>query len=159
MKPFNEESAYLWATGRCASRECCLQDLAKKFREGDLSEDAIERLSDRLVDEQYVDEARYARAYAHDKLEYDHWGRIKITQALRLKGISRKDISQAFDEVIEPEHYAEILREILQAKLRSLSFDADDREEAYKAVQKLVRFAASRGFESDLIFRQIDELT
>ncbi len=158
MKPFTEESALLWATGRCAQRECCRQEIAKKLRDGGLEGDIIERLLDRLVDENYIDETRYARAFVHDKLEYDHWGRIKITQALRLKGISRNDINAAFEEVIEEEHYREILCHILQTKIRSLHFDPNDREETYKATQKLVRFAASRGFEPELIFREVDDL-
>lgn len=158
MKPFNEESALLWATGRCALRECCRFDIRRKWMEGGLDEATCERLLDRLEDDGFIDETRYARAFVHDKLEYDRWGRLKMTQALRLKGISRRDIDAAMAEVIVPERYAEILRSVLQAKLRTLNFDPADREEAYKASQKLVRHAASRGFEPDLIFREVDNL-
>lgn len=159
MKPFNEESALLWATSRCATRECCRQDIKKKWREGGLDDDCCERLLDRLEDEGFIDEDRYARAFVHDKLEYDHWGRLKMAQALRLKGISRRTIDSAFDEVIDEGHYREVLRHILDHKVSTLTFDADDREATYKAVQKLVRFAASRGFEPDLIFQETDRLT
>lgn len=158
MKPFDDESALIWATGRCALRECCRQDIKKKWLEGGLDDATCERLLDRLEDDGFIDEARYARAFTHDKLEYDHWGRIKITQALRLKGISRNDIEQSFAEVIDEAHYRDILRMVLQQKVRTLKFDPDDREETYKAVQKLVRFAAGRGFEADLIFQETDEL-
>lgn len=160
MKPFNEDSALLWATSRCAQRECCRQDIKKKWLQGGLDDDACERLLDRLEDEGFIDEERYARAYIHDKLEYDHWGRIKMTQALRLKGISRSTIDAAL-EVSAPvdEHYREILRHCLKQKLRTLDFDPEDREAAYKALQKLVRFAASRGFEPELIFQETDNLT
>ena len=78
MKPFNEDSALLWATSRCAQRECCRQDIKKKWMEGGLDDATCERLLDRLEDEGFIDEARYARAYVHDKLEYDHWGRLKM---------------------------------------------------------------------------------
>ena len=54
--------------------------------------------------------------------------------------------------MIEEAHYLEILKRVLASKIRTLSFDADDRREALKATQKLVRFAASRGFEPHLIF-------
>lgn len=158
MKPFNEESALLWATSRCALRECCRMDIQKKWREGGLDEDTCERLLDRLEDDGFIDETRYARAFVHDKLEYDHWGRLKMAQALRLKGISRKDIDAAMAEVIDETHYRDILRDILRKKAASLTFDAEDREESYKALQKLVRFAASRGFEPDLIFQETDHL-
>lgn len=159
MKPFNEESALLWATGRCALRECCRMDIKKKWQEGGLDEDVCERLLDRLEDDGFIDETRYARAFVHDKLEYDHWGRIKMAQALRLKGISRKDIDTAMAEVIDDVHYREILCDILRKKAASITFDPEDREESYKALQKLVRFAASRGFEPELIFQEAERLT
>lgn len=159
MKPFNEDSALLWATSRCALRECYRQDIKKKWMEGGLDDATCERLLDRLEDEGFIDEARYARAYVHDKLEYDHWGRLKMTQGLRLKGISRRTIDEAMAEVIDGDHYREILRGVLERKFNSLSFDADNREESYKALQKLVRHAASRGFEPELIFQETDKLT
>lgn len=159
MKPFNEDSALLWATSRCALRECCRQDIKKKWMEGGLDDATCERLLDRLEDEGFIDEARYARAYVHDKLEYNHWGRLKMTQGLRLKGISRRTIDEAMAEVIDGDHYREILRGVLERKFNSLSFDADNREESYKALQKLVRHAASRGFEPELIFQETDKLT
>lgn len=159
MKPFTEETALLWATGRCALRECCRQEIKKKWLAGGLDDSTCEHLLDRLEDEGFIDESRYARAFVHDKLEYDHWGRIKMTQALRLKGIRRSVIDEALAEKIDDEHYREVLRHILQQKFRTLNFDPDDREETYKAVQKLVRFAASRGFEPELIFQETDKLT
>lgn len=148
----------LWASSRCARRECCRQDLLDKLLQGGLTAEECERLLDRLEDEGFLDEDRYARAYTHDKLEYDHWGRIKIAQHLRTKGIRRKSIDKAFEEVIVPAHYRDILRHILAHKAATLRYDATDREERYKAYQKLVRFAASRGFEAELIFDMADAI-
>ena len=113
---------------------------------------------DTLEDEHFVDAARYARAFAHDKLEYDGWGRLKISQALRQKKFSAGVVEAALAEVIEEDHYLEVLQRILSSKLRTLSFDADQREEVLKATQKLVRFAASRGFEPHLIFDTLHQL-
>lgn len=159
MKPFTEESALLWASGRCALRECCRYDIKAKWKEGGLDDDACERLLDKLENDGFIDENRYVKAFIHDKLEYDHWGRIKMTQALRLKEISRSVIAEAMAESIDEAHYREILRSILQQKFRTLHFDAADKNETYKALQKLVRFAASRGFEPELIFQETDNLT
>ena len=62
---------------------------------------------DALEDEKYIDSARYARAFVHDKLAYDRWGRLKMQQALRLKRIPQCDITEAFTEMIEPDAYRE----------------------------------------------------
>lgn len=158
MKITDKTSALNWATTRCAQRECCRYDLEKKLRETPLSREEVEEVLDTLEDEHFVDAARYARAFAHDKLEYDGWGRLKISQALRQKKFSAGVVEAALAEVIEEEHYLEVLQRILSSKLRTLSFDADQREEVLKATQKLVRFAASRGFEPHLIFDTLHHL-
>lgn len=157
LKPFTPEIAMLWASSRCARRECCRQDLLDKLLQGGLSAEECDQVLDRLEDEGFLDEDRYARAFTHDKLEYDHWGRIKIAQHLRTKGIRRKSIDMAFDEVIVPAHYRDILHHILIRKAATLRYDATDSTERYKTYQKLVRFAASRGFEADLIFDMAEE--
>ena len=152
MKITDNTSALNWATARCAQRECCRYDLERKLRETPLSPADVEAVLDALEDEHFIDAGRYARAFAHDKLEYDGWGRLKISQALRQKKFSARKVETALAEVIEEAHYIEILQRVWASKIRTLSFDADDRREALKATQKLVRFAASRGFEPHLIF-------
>ena len=158
MKITDKTSALNWATTRCAQRECCRYDLERKLRETPLSPADVEAVLDALEDEHFIDAGRYARAFAHDKLEYDGWGRLKISQALRQKKFSAREVETALAEVIEEAHYLEILQRVLASKLRTLSFDADDRREALKATQKLVRFAASRGFEPHLIFDTLHQL-
>ena len=157
MKITDKTSALNWATARCAQRECCRYDLERKLRETPLSPADVEAVLDALEDEHFIDAGRYARAFAHDKLEYDGWGRLKISQALRQKKFSAGVVEAALAEVIEEDHYLEVLQRILSSKLRTLSFDADQRE-ALKATQKLVRFAASRGFEPHLIFDTLHQL-
>lgn len=158
MKITDKTSALNWATARCAQRECCRYDLERKLRETPLSPADVEAVLDALEDEHFIDAGRYARAFAHDKLEYDGWGRLKISQALRQKKFSAGVVEAALAEVIEEDHYLEVLQRILSSKLRTLSFDADQREEVLKATQKLVRFAASRGFEPHLIFDTLHHL-
>lgn len=158
MKITDKTSALNWATARCAQRECCRYDLERKLRETPLSPADVEAVLDALEDEHFIDAGRYARAFAHDKLEYDGWGRLKISQALRQKKFSAREVETALAEVIEEAHYLEILQRVLASKIRTLSFDADDRREVLKATQKLVRFAASRGFEPHLIFDMLHQL-
>ncbi len=158
MKITDKTSALNWATTRCAQRECCRYDLERKLRETPLSPADVEAVLDALEDEHFIDAGRYARAFAHDKLEYDGWGRLKISQALRQKKFSAREVETALAEVIEEAHYLEILQRVLTSKIRTLSFDADDRRETLKATQKLVRFAASRGFEPHLIFDTLHQL-
>lgn len=158
MKVSTTQEAYEWAAARCARRECCRHELAEKLREAPLSRHDIEAALDRLEDERFVDHERYARAFVYEKAQFAQWGRVKIRQALSLKKISRTTIQAALEEVIDPAHYAETLRTLLTHKLRSITYDASDRQERYKASQKLARFALSRGYESDLIFSTLDDV-
>ena len=158
MKFPDPNAAYEWAASRCARAEYCRADLARKLADAELAQADIERVLDRLEDEHFIDHERYARAFVHDKFEYSQWGRVKISQALRLKKISRQLIQSALDEVIEPTRYAETLLALLRHKRRSLVYDPTDRKARFAASQKLVRFGGSRGFETDLIFSTIDQL-
>ena len=78
---------YQWATNRCSQKEYCRSELAQKLRTKGASPSEIELLLTRLEAERYIDESRYARAFVSDKFRFDRWGRIKITNALRLRAL------------------------------------------------------------------------
>ena len=142
MKSNDFESLYRRAGAYCARRETCRGDLEKKFRAADIDPDLIDRVLQRLEDEKFIDEQRYARAFVHDKAAFARWGRIKIRNALRLKGISRENIALALEEAIDEKTYRQTLRDLLAAKLRTLKFDPSDRRATYLAAQKLDHLSA-----------------
>lgn len=158
MKYHDFESLYRRASAYCARRETCRGDLEKKFRSAEIEPDLIDRVLDRLEQEKFIDEQRYARAFVHDKAAFARWGRLKIRNALIIKGIDKHLIDIALEEEIDEKTYRQTLRELLSAKLRSLKFDPSDRRASYLAAQKLARFAASRGFEAKAVFREIEHL-
>ncbi len=144
------DEAYRRAAARCARQEHCRGEMLRKFAEQGLSPRDAASVADKLEAEGYICDARYAKAFVHDKFLYDRWGKIKIRQSLRLKGVDENNISDAL-ESIGDEEYLEALRAALQQKERSLKAEND-----YQRRQKLARFAASRGFEPSLIFRLLD---
>lgn len=152
MTKLTPDTAFSRAAARCARREYCRADWRRKFIEGGLTVAEAEETLRRLEAEGYIDEGRYARAFVHDKAAYDRWGRVKIVNALRLKGIEASDIDEALSG-LPAEAYRQTLVDLLHQKARSLS--ATD---PYERRQKLVRFAASRGFEADLVFSVIDTI-
>ena len=151
MKPFTKEEAYNWAATRCALKEYCRMELAQKFMQRGLSRPDCEDVLEQLEQEGFVDEARYARAFVHDKTLYDHWGRMKTRQALAVKNIGNEHIEQAL-ATIDEEEYRQILRKLLLTKTPTIKAATD-----YERAQKLLRFAAGRGFEADLVFRVMGE--
>lgn len=157
MKPFTEETALQWAMRECSRRECCRHDVAGKLRARALNEQSITRILDRLTEEHFIDEARYAQAFVHDKMAYNGWGRLKVREALRMKRLADADIRHALDD-IDDEAYRRSVRRLLKSKAATLDFNPDDEQEAYKATAKLLRFAAARGFEYEVAARAIAEL-
>ena len=71
----------------CARSEHCQQEMLEKMRQWGVDADEQAWVMQRLVEERYVDDERYARAFVHDKMQYNQWGRRKIEQALWLKHI------------------------------------------------------------------------
>ncbi len=151
MKPLSSTEALSKAATYCAKGEHCATDIREKLRQWGF-EDNADGIIDKLTQQDFINEARYARAFIHDKYRFAKWGRIKIEQALRLKQINAETIHQQMDEVIDNEEYNQNLRDLLAQKRKTLK-DEDD----YQLRAKLVRFALQRGFTYEEVFCNIDD--
>jgi regulatory protein len=140
-------------SAQCARSEYCPADVRDKLlRQGFTPSDA-DSIVDRLIDEHFIDESRYIRAFIHDKYTYELWGRIKIRFALRAKRLPDELIESALDEAIDEELYTEHLATLIGRKLRSLPQPLTPADRA-----KVYRFAAQRGYEPALAARVLHEL-
>ncbi len=124
----------------CSQKECCEKDVMEKMERLGADESLQARIMAYLIDERYIDEERYCRGFVHDKKEYNRWGRVKIEQALYMKGIDRQASAQALDEIAE-EEWIDILVPLIKQKQRTTKG-----RNAYEVSQKLLRFAIGRGF-------------
>ena len=144
-KEMTEQEAYLQLAALCAQAEHCEQEMRDKMKRWEIDEMAQKRIIQRLVEERYVDNERYARAFVKDKIRYNKWGRRKVQQALWMKRIDN-DIQQRILDEIDDKEYLDVLRPLLKQKRKSIKADSD-----YELNQKLVRFALGRGFTFDII--------
>lgn len=136
----------------CAKSEQCTFDIAQKLRRAGLSEAEIKQTISSLVASRFIDDARYARAFAADKIRFSHWGRRKISFALRLKKISPEDIEVAFEAVPESD-YTWAVMAAASAKSRDMDRPFSPADKA-----KIFRFLASRGFETEYITNALNAL-
>lgn len=150
MKQKSEQEAYLALAALCAQAEHCQYEMTEKMRRWELSEEAQARVMERLTEERYVDDERFARAFIKDKVRYNKWGRRKVEQALWQKHID-KDIRQRTLDEVDDEEYLAVLRPLLKQKRKSTKTDSD-----FELNRKLVRFALGRGFTFDIIRQCID---
>ena len=153
-KEMNEQEAYLQLAALCAQAEHCEQEMRDKMKRWELDEMVQNRVIDRLTEERYIDNDRYARAFVKDKIRYNKWGRRKVQQALWMKRIDT-DIQQRVLDEIDENEYLDVLRPLLKQKRKSIKAEND-----YELNQKLVRFALSRGFTFDIIRQclNVDEI-
>ena len=123
----------------CSRREYCTSDILKKASEalnGD--QNRAEEVLQVLVSERYVDDLRYASAYARDKASISGWGEVKIKYMLSAKGIARDVIAKALEEIDEGKAESR-LEKLLENKWKSLKDDPQGK-------MKLIRFALGRGY-------------
>ena len=132
------------AAALCARSEQAPGDIREKLVKWGLSPGEAGQVLARLIEQGYIDERRYARAFVNDRFRFNGWGRIKIAHQLRLKGISSDLIDEAMT-VIDEEQYRERILELLRAKWRDVS-----NREPRAAWAAMMRFAASRGFEAGI---------
>ncbi|MBO6095997.1 MAG: RecX family transcriptional regulator [Bacteroidales bacterium] len=135
----------------CSKAEYCTADIRRKALkdlEGDA--DAADKVVASLVEDRYVDDARYASAYAREKATIQGWGPVKIRFQLRGKGIADAVISEALAE-IEPAKAEDKLERVLIAKARTLQGDPQFR-------LKLLKFGLTRGYNYDEVEAAVSKI-
>ena len=135
----------------CAAREYCCSDIRRKLA-GLPSPEAAEVL-ETLCREGYVDDARYARAFARDKSALQGWGNRKITLALQRKGIEPGVVAAALSEIDGLAAEAR-LEQVLGAKWKTLQRETDPRQRE----AKFFRYGLGRGYSYEEIKRMYDHL-
>ena len=123
----------------CSRREYCRSDIMKKVVSAlDGDKERAEKVMEILVAEKYIDEFRYASAFARDKSSISGWGETKIRYMLSSKGIPREVIDKALEEIDGAKAMTR-LEKLMENKYRSLKEDPQCR-------LKMLRFGLGRGY-------------
>ena len=129
----------------CAYQERAQQEVRNKLYDWGLYPNDVEQIISNLIENNFLNEERFARTYARSKFNQKGWGRIKIKQALKFKKVPDKIIQKALKEIDGDDYFIK-LTELIKKKNNVLA-EKDD----YKRRYKLQQYAMSRGYESDLI--------
>ncbi len=148
-KIYTSHQAKLKAEAYCAYQERSQQEVRDKLYDWGLHLEDVEQIISELISTNFLNEERYANAFALGKFRIKGWGKIKIQQHLKAKRVSAPLIKTALQQ-IDLEEYDEKLTDIIKKKsnvsLQQLSLQD-------KA--KLVRYLQSKGYENTLIFEKI----
>lgn len=135
----------------CSRREYCRADIMKKAMSAlDGDRETAEKLVEILVTEKYIDELRYASAFARDKSSISGWGETKIRYMLSSKGIPREVIDKALEEIDGAKAMTR-LEKLMENKYRSLKDDPQCR-------LKMLRFGLGRGYGYDEVSKVLEFL-
>ena len=134
-KPVDTKVFLERAARYCAGAEHCVVDVAQLLARLGANDVQIDEVIGILQKQQYLDEQRYCRAFVHDKVAFQAWGRMKIIMGLRTKHLPEREIQQALDDMDETV-YASNIRKAIQSKR------GQDK-------QKIIRFMLQRGYTFD----------
>ena len=137
----------------CAYQERCHSEVTTKLRSFGLDEEQSGRIIAYLIENNYLNEERFAISYATGKLRIKHWGRAKIKQGLIAKFIPKNIIQTALHS-FDDEEYEAIFKKLAERKWKDLEREKDP----WQKKAKLMRFLQSRGFEQEMIYVWLKEL-
>ncbi len=130
----------------CAYQERCHSEVKEKLYSLGLWQSDVEELISKLIEENYLNEERYAQQFARGKFRMKQWGRVKITYELKKKGVSPYNIRKGLTAIDDDQYDA------VFAKLASDRLDSVRKEKNIFVKKKKVQdFLLQRGFERDLI--------
>lgn len=130
----------------CAYQERCQQEVRDKLYALGLHYNDVENLLSQLISENFVNEERFAKAFAGGKFRMKKWGRIKIKNELKARRLSEYCIRKGLAE-INSNDYFETLRRLIRKKEQEVK-----EKNPLRKKQKLLRYTLGKGYEQELIF-------
>ncbi|MCX6258422.1 MAG: regulatory protein RecX [Bacteroidia bacterium] len=147
MNKYSKNEGLLKAKHLCSKQEFSKSEMLKKLLSWGLNENQANDIIQKLIHENYIDESRYAACFFMDKIRLNKWGKIKIKYELRGKGLSENLISEAENSIGEKE-YLQMIRIELEKKIKATAAI-----NTWELNGKLLKFAASRGYEPDIVWK------
>lgn len=140
------EKALEKAKWYCSFQERCKQHVINRLIAWKVEKKYFDSIIEKLEDDDFLNEERFAEAYVRGKFSQKRWGKIKITAQLYQLGVAKKWIDKALQNEINEEEYKKALHYLAEKKEAQLISDTvTDRK------TKLFRYLASKGYETDLI--------
>lgn len=129
----------------CAYQERSQGEVRKKLFDLKLDSDDVEEVIMLLIQEDFLNEERFAKIYCRSKFNQNRWGRNKIIQGLKQKKVSERCISKGLQEINE-EKYLKVLSELIEKKTNSIN----DKNQ-WTRKKKIANYAIQKGYEYELI--------
>lgn len=144
------EQAYVKIRHYCAFQERTHHEVKTKLSGYGISWQVASEMTSRLIEEGFLNEERFAKTFAGGKFRMKGWGRKKIENELKKRGIADYSIRKAIREEISQEEYEKTLLKLIEKKWNSLKGEGDTE---FVKQSKARQYLMMRGFENDVISR------
>ena len=134
----------------CAFQERSHTEVRYKLVELGLRGNDLEQVMAKLIEEGFLNEERFASAFAGGKFRMKHWGKKKIEQELKRKGVSSYLITKAVSE-LKDDDYKNSLNQLLEKKAATLHD-----KNMFTRKQKLSNFLIGKGYEPKEVYAAVD---
>jgi regulatory protein len=136
----------------CSYQERCISEVEEKLKELAVQRKKIPEIINQLQKEGYLNEERFAKAFAGGKFRLNKWGRYKIEFEMRIRGVPELIVQEGLAEISEDE-YIQTLRELIIHKHNEIKM-----KKSANIREKIINFAYGKGFETELILEILKEL-
>ena len=136
----------------CTYQERCHAEVKEKLYAFGLYKKDVEQLMSQLIEENYLNEERFAIQYAGGKFRMNQWGRVKIKYALKQKQVSDYCIKKALKEINESD-YKKTLQKLAEQKLKTLKNESN----VFRKRKKLQDYLLQKGYEGELVREVVSE--
>lgn len=151
-KTYTLEEAKRTLERYCVYQERCHQEVQDKLRQMRMIPEAVDEVIVHLLQHNFLNEERFAKAYVRGKFKYKNWGRNRLTQELKRRQISKFNITTALKELEELDYYG------VFDSLAERKFETITESDKYKKRKKLADFLLYRGWESNLVYEKVTAL-
>jgi regulatory protein len=135
----------------CSYQERSFFDVKNKLISWNVQEKIMDKIISKLVDQDYLNEERYAKAFTGGKFRINKWGKNKIINELHKKQIPDIYIQIGINEIDDNEYF-NTLKEIISKKDANLKIANQE-----KRMQKLANYAISRGYDRGIVWKILNQ--
>src|SRR6185295_8257173 len=152
-KKISPSEAFVKASQYCAFQERSHDEVRNKLYTYGLYKNDVEEIITRLITDGFLNEERFAKAFAGGKFRIKKWGRNKIAHELEFHKVTSRCIQKGLDE-IDPTEYKKTLTRLLKTKLAQLN-----ESNVFRKRDKAARFVIGKGYEPELVWKLLLEIT
>lgn len=149
---FTPKEALLKLEHFCAYQERCHAEVISKLYSLKMTSDEIDLIVVQLIENNFLNEARFACSFARGKHRIKFWGKIRITNELKIRQISSANITLALKEIL-PEEYEETFNQLSERCWNNIRENNN-----LKKRKKFCDYMLRKGFESNLIYEKVKDL-